>query len=75
VVKQASTLGSSHQLVRSKLDHDSFPIVVHLPTIVEHNKNLSANQLLSITQRAGPFRDAKLDMNVKVLANPGNSNF
>jgi hypothetical protein len=71
VVKQAATLGSSHHSIRAQLHADSFPIVVHLPSIVEHNKNLSANQLLSITQRAGPFRDARLDMNVKVAACTG----
>lgn len=45
---------------------DSFPIVVYLPTIVEENKSLSANQMVNIQKRAGPFCDAPLEMQVKV---------
>jgi len=52
--------------LKDKLHPDSFPFVVQLPSIAEGNKNLSANQLVNIANKTGPFRDAASDLNVKV---------
>ncbi|CAB3376857.1 Hypothetical predicted protein [Cloeon dipterum] len=59
IVADASSL-------REKLHPDSFPVTVQLPSIIEGNKNLSCNQLLNLTNKVGPFRDAKNDLNVKL---------
>jgi hypothetical protein len=61
-----SELTSDSPALREKLHHDSFPVVVQLPSVAEGNKNLSANQLINIASKNGPFRDATSDLNVKV---------
>ncbi|XP_059478849.1 BLOC-2 complex member HPS3 [Neocloeon triangulifer] len=52
--------------LKEKLHPDSFPVLVQLPSISEGNKNLSANQLINLTNKGGPFRDATSDLNAKI---------